>query len=410
MSEIHYSGEDANGSIGDIAEINPKTDINLSGQSKVSFLAMQDTSESGEVVALQERNFSEVSKGYTRFAENDVLVAKITPCFENGKGGYAKGLLHGVGFGSTEFHVVRATPGKADARFLHHLTRSEAFRRAGEGSMTGSAGQKRVPVDFIKEFPIFIPPLPEQKKIAEILSGIDKAIERANILLQKEMMALHAILNEQIADIDHRFHKRAGELLEGNILTALKDGNHGEQYPRKEEFKRTGVPYLSASSISDDGDIDLSSCPCLSAERSSQMRIPPAEGGDVILTHNATIGKVGIIHKDTGSVVASTSTTYYRTNEDLLMREFLAATMRSEHYQNQLKRIMGQTTRNQVPITAQRELMLILPPKETQNMISQIYSSSRNIRLGRVAKIKGLHLLKDSLCADLLSGRKRVSV
>ena len=206
MSEVITEGTFFNGVIADIAEINPRTDIALAQEERVSFLPMQNTSESGDIIALQERVFAQVSKGYTRFAENDVLVAKITPCFENGKGGYAKGLLNGIGFGSTEFHIVRAIPGKADSRFLHHLTRSERFRKAGEGSMTGSAGQKRIPSNFIKDFPIFIPPLPEQKKIAEILSGIDR---RSNLL------------SKQIAKEDALFTSFQDQLLESIASTAF---------------------------------------------------------------------------------------------------------------------------------------------------------------------------------------------
>ena len=171
MNEITTDETRFNGVIADIAEINPKTDIALTEEERVSFIPMQNTSEDGNIIAIQERAFREVSKGYTRFAENDVLVAKITPCFENGKGGYAEGLLNGIGFGSTEFHVIRAIPDRADSRFLHQLTRSERFRRLGEGSMTGSAGQKRIPADFIKEYPI-CSPLPERRKSPRFSLGL----------------------------------------------------------------------------------------------------------------------------------------------------------------------------------------------------------------------------------------------
>ena len=297
----------------------------------------------------------------------------------------------------------------ADPEFVFQVFQSEIFKKHVSDALEGSA-INNLKNSTIESFEVPIPPLPEQKKIAEILSGIDRAISRASALLQKEKLAFHAVLNEQIVNIDDRHHKKAGDMLEENILTAMKDGNHGEQYPKKSEFMKTGIPYLSASSISDDGDIDLASCPCLSLERSRLMRIPPAEGGDVILTHNASIGKVAIIPKNVDIMIASTSTTYYRTNEDLLGREFLAVTMKSDFYQNQLKRIMGQTTRNQVPITAQRELLLITPPRDIQERISQIYTSYKSIRLGRVAQLEGLQFLKSSLASDLLSGRKRVSI
>lgn len=169
------------GVISEIAEVNPKTVVNLPGYSQVSFIAMQDTSETGEVTRTQVRTLNEVFKGYSRFENDDILVAKITPCFENGKGGLTENLLNGIGFGSTEFHVLRAIEDKADSKFIHHITQSERFRKKGEGSMTGSAGQKRIPADFIKLFPVNIPSLSDQRKIASILTSIDMAIKKQMI-------------------------------------------------------------------------------------------------------------------------------------------------------------------------------------------------------------------------------------
>ena len=187
----------ASGSISDIAEINPKTIVKLPSDSQISFIAMQDTSETGEVNRTQVRSLNEVIIGYTRFRNNDILVAKITPCFENGKGGFPENLLNGVGFGSTEFHVLRAIQNKAVSKFIHHITKSERFRKAGEASMTGSAGQKRIPADFIKHFSINIPSLSDQEEIACILTSIDMAIEKQAI----EVNALANLKSSLAADL-----------------------------------------------------------------------------------------------------------------------------------------------------------------------------------------------------------------
>ena len=133
--------------LGDIAVINPlRSEKPLDG--KVSFIPMDAVSESAKILRLDTRDYSEVSKGFTSFKDDDVIVAKITPCFENGKGAYLKGLRNGIGFGSTEFHVIRAGS-KADARFLFYLTNTSEFRVRGERNMQGSAGQKRVTTDYI---------------------------------------------------------------------------------------------------------------------------------------------------------------------------------------------------------------------------------------------------------------------
>jgi type I restriction enzyme S subunit len=120
----------------------------------------------------EERLFSELSKGLTPFLDGDVLIAKITPCFENGKIAQAR-LQHRLGIGSTEFHVVRAHPDRADPRYLLHFLRQESVRRDGEQRMTGSAGQRRVPQEFISEIEIPLPPLAEQRRIVDILDRAD---------------------------------------------------------------------------------------------------------------------------------------------------------------------------------------------------------------------------------------------
>lgn len=163
--------------LSDIANINPNRAKPESDDSDVSFLTMSDVSEDGRVIGRQVRNYREVAKGFTSFVDNDVLVAKITPCFENGKGALVTGLLGAIGFGSTEFHVVRSRPEHAVPAFLHLHTRSDRFRRLGERNMVGSAGQKRVPTEFLREYAVPLPPLPEQQKIAAILTTVDDKLD-----------------------------------------------------------------------------------------------------------------------------------------------------------------------------------------------------------------------------------------
>jgi type I restriction enzyme S subunit len=163
--------------LSDIADINPSRTRPESENSEVSFLAMGDVSEDGRVLNRQIRSYQDVAKGFTSFTDHDVLVAKITPCFENGKGALVTQLLGGVGFGSTEFHVIRAKTSLSLPSFLHMHTRSDAFRRLGEKNMVGSAGQKRVPTEFLRQYPIPLPPLHEQQKITAVLTSVDDKLD-----------------------------------------------------------------------------------------------------------------------------------------------------------------------------------------------------------------------------------------
>ena len=165
-----------------VAAINPPKPKHLFDNMPVSFVTMADVSEDAQIISASERLYSEVSMGYTPFQDNDVIVAKITPCFENGKGALVKGLKNGVGFGSTEFHVIRANATKILPEFLYYHTIAHDFRGRGKANMAGSAGQKRVRTDFLKVYKIPLPPIAEQRRIAAVLQTCDREIE---LLTQK---------------------------------------------------------------------------------------------------------------------------------------------------------------------------------------------------------------------------------
>ncbi|MFO1205351.1 MAG: restriction endonuclease subunit S [Burkholderiales bacterium] len=167
------SGSVPTSKLADIAELNPPLATALSDDDEVSFIPMAAVDADSVTAAdCETRLYSEVSKGYTPFLDGDVLVAKITPCFENGKIAQAC-LSSRYGFGSTEFHVVRPRSDRADVRYVVHFLRQDCIRKQGEGRMTGSAGQRRVPEHFLAGLAIPLPPLSEQRRIAEILDKAD---------------------------------------------------------------------------------------------------------------------------------------------------------------------------------------------------------------------------------------------
>ena len=159
--------------IGEIATIKPpKSEAReqVSADALVSFLPMEDL---GIAIKYSEpkqtKKLSEVVGSYTHFAEGDVLLAKITPCFENGKPGIAKGLKTGIGFGSSEFIVLRPDNSVSNEWLSHFLSR-EDFRTEGAQRMGGAVGQQRVPKESVEAYEIPAPPLPEQQRITPPLS------------------------------------------------------------------------------------------------------------------------------------------------------------------------------------------------------------------------------------------------
>ena len=127
----------------------------------VTFLPMENIGTDGNLIQDNKQKSKDVYDGFTFFGKNDVVIAKITPCFENGKGAWLDKLETEFGFGTTELHVLRAKK-EIFGGFLFLFLNRIDFRILGEKFMTGTAGQKRIPSDFIREFPIGIPPIEEQ--------------------------------------------------------------------------------------------------------------------------------------------------------------------------------------------------------------------------------------------------------
>lgn len=163
--------------LGECCELNPtkSSDKRLITNPTVSFVPMSSVTEDGKIDASDERLYEEVKTGFTYFAENDVLFAKITPCMENGKGAVATGLCNGIGFGSTEFHVLRPKKDVSTPYWLYTLTSLKSFRNTATRNMTGTAGQRRVPTSFLESYKVALPPFDIQERYGEFVVQSNKS-------------------------------------------------------------------------------------------------------------------------------------------------------------------------------------------------------------------------------------------
>ena len=188
-----------------VADLNPKASEGrkLDSTTEVSFVPMESVGEYGGLDLSLTKELADVGDGYTYFADGDVLVAKITPCFENGKGSLAEGLVNGVAFGTTELHVLRCGPA-LDRGFAFHLTLTDAFRKLGEAEMYGAGGQKRVPESFVTNLKHPIPPLPEQRAITAFL---DRETAKIDALVSKKERLIDLLREKRNALISHAVTK-----------------------------------------------------------------------------------------------------------------------------------------------------------------------------------------------------------
>lgn len=218
------------GTISDIAEVNPPASTVAAGDRElVTFLPMAAVEElSGKIDVSTARPFIEVKKNFTRFREDDVLFAKITPSMENGKVAVARGLRSGIGCGTTEFHVIRPAPEVAPDYLRLFLVQAR-YRQEAKRNMQGAVGQQRVPPDFVRESPVPVAPAKEQQrivsKIDELFSRIEEgeqALKRVEKLVERyRQSVLKAAVTGELTRDWREARKRAGEPVEsGEALLA----------------------------------------------------------------------------------------------------------------------------------------------------------------------------------------------
>ncbi len=180
--------------LSEICLVNPTIDKSaIADDLAVSFVPMPAVeAESGRIDVSATRKFGEVKKGYTPFYEGDVLFAKITPCMENGKMAVVPALHNGLGFGSTEFHVLRAHPG-ISPQFVYYFVSGRAFRHVAEHNMSGAVGQRRVTTPYLSACKIPVPPTTEQHrivaKIEELFSELDQGV--ASLKAAREQLKVY---------------------------------------------------------------------------------------------------------------------------------------------------------------------------------------------------------------------------
>ncbi len=201
----------------------------LKPEDEVSFVPMDAVGVGGGLSLEQTRILAEVTSGYTEFQDGDVVVAKITPCFENGKAALASGLLNGAAYGTTELHVLRAGP-TLDRSFLFYVAISDTFRKLGESEMYGAGGQKRVPPEFNKNFRPSLPPLPEQQAIAAFL---DRETGRIDRLVAKKR------------ELIERLKEKRTALISRTVTRGLPPAAaRAARLPENPALKPTGVAWL----------------------------------------------------------------------------------------------------------------------------------------------------------------------
>lgn len=374
------------------ATLNPqKSKLNLPADAEVSFVPMDAIGEYGGLTLAETRLVEEVYTGYTYFAVGDVCIAKITPCFENGKGALAHGLVNGVAFGTTELHVVRPLS-SLDARFLFYLTIARDFRSFGEAEMLGAGGQKRVPEEFLKDWRTPLPSLETQWRIARFL---DEKTARIDALIEKKRVLLDRLAEERQALITHAVTKG----LNPDVLTKPSGIDWLGAIPAHWEVRgltkcATRVDYRGATPTKSSSGVFLVTARNIKNGRidyeASQEFIPEEDyeyvmrrgwpkKGEVLFTTEAPLGEIARV--DDEDVALAQRIIKFSSSTSELTNEYLFYWMRSSPFQSDvLSRATGSTA---LGIKASKivELRCLLPPTAEQLEIGKFLDADELKRI-----------------------------
>ncbi len=360
--------------LAEVAELNPRVSADLRPDSLISFVPMAAVSEqSASVISEETRVASTCMKGFTPFKQNDVLVAKITPCFENGKIVIAN-IDHEYGFGSTEFHVIRPKEGVLNERYLLHCLRQPHVRLEGQRRMTGSAGQRRVPSQFLSTFALPLPTFKAQRRIAEIL-------DRAEALRAKRRAAL-ALLDELTQSI---FLDMFGDPVtnpKGWELKTLGDSLTFQQYgPRfyNEKYSDEGIPIVRITDLDSQGNLDFNSMPRLvvSEEDREKYRL---QTGDILFARTgATVGKVALIQSSDPECIAGAYFIVMRFSSELDPR-FVRSVLSSRSIQQIVWIRSQQSAQQNFSGPGLRSLPMPHPPTKLQKVYADRIAAVESIK------------------------------
>lgn len=322
--------------LGEICEINPATDYDLDPEDACSYVPMEAVDDvDARIAKVTIRPFREVAKGYTPFKENDVIVAKITPCMENGKCAIGRRLRSDVAFGSTEFHVLRATQ-RVIPEWLFYFWRFSPTRKLAAANMTGSAGQKRVPASFLETADIPLPDLAQQRRIAGQLDQADRLRRTRRYALELTHAFLPATFLELFGDPEKNPLGWSESDL-GELCEEVVDCPHSTPIYT---VLQTPHPCVRSSDIQD-GYLDFSEAkyvsPCEYHKRIARGKPMP---GDVIYCREgARFGNAGRIIDKTEMCLGQ-RTMLFRANAKVALGEYIWAFLSSHGAYRQATRAL----------------------------------------------------------------------
>ena len=393
----------------DVAEVNPRRPkITFADEAHVTFLPMSAIADNFlGILARDQRPFRDVANGYTYFEEEDILFSKITPCLQNGKHALATGLSGGFGFGTTEFHVVRAGS-QVTAQYMYRVLTQAHMIEQCRKSFTGTAGQQRVQPETLRSLPVLLPPLLEQRAIATVLDSIDEAIERTEAVVAATERLRDALLHELLTRGVPGWHSEwkdapgigtipaCWNIVRLEDMAKVERGKFAHRPRNEPRFYGGTVPFIQTSDVVQASRIINQHSQTLNDEGLAISRLFPA--GTIVITIAANIGETAIAAYPMAfpdSLVGITP-----TGVDPSFLEYFLRTQK-----RRLNRFAPESAQKNINLEDIRPMMIPVPPtKEQCSIISVLDSTSNAFDLAR-SETCVLRSMKATAADALLSGR-----
>lgn len=401
----------------EVAEVNPKLPNrdSIPDDLDVQFLPMKLVEEvSGKIELSETRTYSEVRKGYTPFTDGDVIFAKVTPCMENGKMAVVGGLKNGIGFGSSEFHVIRSK-GELVNKYAFYYFVQARFRSEAENAMTGAVGLRRVPKQFLENYILPLPPSEQQKqivsKIEELFSELDKSIEELKTAQQQLKVYRQAVLKLAFEGRLTNGDVKEGELPQGwkwvrmnDVCTKIGDIDH--KMPKQ---LSTGYPYVSTKDFTDNLKISFDKAKYISKDDYLNLsrKIKP-ERGDIIFPRYGTIGKNILVDFDKEFLV-SYSCAVVKPNRNLVLSKYLYLYSLSPKITDEIKKYVVETTQANIGIASIKSfvfpLATLIEQEEVVQEVESRLSVCDKVEETITNSLKQAEALRQSILKQAFEGR-----
>ena len=372
----------------------------LNGTDKVSFVPMDDLGIRQKLFnTYQKRPLDKVYGGYTYFADNDVLLAKITPCFQNGKLGIARDLSNGIGFGSSEFFVFRCSD-QLIPEFLFYFLSQQRFTNNGVAQMSGAVGHQRVPLDFIEQHPIPLPPLPEQKRIVAILDEAFAAIAKATVNTEKNIANARELFESNLNAV-FTCEKEGWVETKLSLICDVRDGTHDSP-----KYVDSGIPFITQKNIRKDGlDFANTNFICESDHARFYKRSNVSHGDILISMIGANRGMSCIV--DDSRVFSIKNVGLIKAPDNVNM-EFLLYYLKSRKAADYIEAVSRGGAQPFIGLMKLRDFPIYLTSKDAQDSfvrsLSKVKSQTAQLDSIYQKRLSSLSQLKQSILHKAFTG------